>query len=443
MQPTEATQPGQASEAEHQLLTELEREALRSEQLRALILTVAAAIAALSFFLMHLLFATQLTLLRLHPEFGLRVVYTMLPLGLYELLVYGMLSRLLRSPRPTRWLLHGRYLSAVLELLVPSALVYGFIVSMNSVNALLMPPASLYYIFILLSALRFEPWLSLVTGLAAAGQYLALYAYAYSLPYDQAADPLLRTPFHHGIRALGFVICGVLAGILTAVLRRRVVRSLRLVAERNRVTSMFGLYVTPSVVDRLMTQSADVDGEMRSVCVLFLDIRNFTQFAEKRSPQQVVQFLNSLFAPMIETVSQHGGIINKFLGDGFMAMFGAPLPDERACQNAIAASRKILRQLAERVADGQLPATRIGIGIHYGPVLTGSIGSERRKEYTIIGDTVNLAARIEQLTKQYDAQLLVSHSVMAELPSAEKTGERIGEVAVRGRQAGLDLYKLD
>lgn len=443
MPPTDVALPGDASEAEHQLLGDLEREAMRSEQLRALILTAAAGLAALSFALMHWLFAAQLTLLKLHPEFGLRVVYTMLPLGIYEVLIYAMLSRLLATGRPVRWLLHGRYVSAVLELLVPSALLYGFIVSMNSVNALLMPPASLYFIFIMLSALRFEPWLSLVTGLSAAAQYLALYAYAYHvLPIDPAADPLLRTPFHHGIRALGFVLCGVLAGILTGVLRRRVIRSLRLVAERNRVTSMFGLYVTPSVVDRLMTQSTDVDGEMRQVCVLFLDIRNFTQFAEKRSPQQVVQFLNSLFAPMIETVSQHGGIINKFLGDGFMAMFGAPLPDERACQNAIAASREILRQLAERVTDGQLPATRIGIGIHYGPVLTGSIGSERRKEYTIIGDTVNLAARIEQLTKQYDAQILVSHSVIAELPSAEKTGERIGEVAVRGRQAGLDLYKL-
>lgn len=125
-----------------------------------------------------------------------------------------------------------------------------------------------------------------------------------------------------------------------------------------------------------------------------------------------------------------------------MAIFGAPLPDERACEKAIAASQQILKQLAARIADGQLPPTRLGIGIHYGPVLTGSIGSERRKEYTIIGDTVNLAARIEQLTKQYDAQLLVSQSVLSALLSGEPRAERIGEVAVRGREGSLELYKL-
>ena len=443
MQPTSTGPlPGHASDAEQQLLTDLDREALRSEQLRALILSFAGFSAALSFLFLHFFFAAEVMLLKLHPEFGLRVACTMLPLAIYEVVIYILLSRVLARGRPLRWLLRGRYVSAVLELLVPSALVYGFVVSMHSVHGLLMPPVSLYFVFIMLSALRFEAALSVVTGVAAALQYLALYWYAYSLPHDPTADVLLRTPFHHVTRAGGFVALGILAGILTTGLRRRVVRSLRLVAERNRVTSMFGLYVSPSVVDRLMAQSTDMDGEMRTVCVLFLDIRNFTQFAEQRSPQQVVQFLNTLFGPMIEIVSRHGGIINKFLGDGFMAIFGAPLADEKACKHAIAASRQILDQLQARVSGGELPPTRLGIGIHYGPALTGSIGSERRKEYTIIGDTVNTAARIEQLTKQYDAQILVSQSVLAGLPAIPTSAERIGEVAVRGRQASLELYKL-
>ena len=239
------------------------------------------------------------------------------------------------------------------------------------------------------------------------------------LPIDPAADPLLRTPFHHGIRALGFVLCGVLAGILTGVLRRRVIRSLRLVAERNRVTSMFGLYVTPSVVDRLMTQSTDVDGDAAGLRALprhsqLHAVRGEALTAAGRAVSQLAVRANDRDGESARR--HHQQVPGRWLhGD-----VRRPLPDERACQNAIAASREILRQLAERVTDGQLPATRIGIGIHYGPVLTGSIGSERRKEYTIIGDTVNLAARIEQLTKQYDAQILVSHSVIAELPSAEK-----------------------
>jgi adenylate cyclase len=191
-----------------------------------------------------------------------------------------------------------------------------------------------------------------------------------------------------------------------------------------------------------MERRAGLEGELRNVCVLFLDIRNFTQYSEKRTPQEVVDYLNGLFTFMIDIVSKHNGIINKFLGDGFMAIFGAPLADGRECEHAMRAALEIVARLQAEVAAGKLPPTRTGIGIHYGPALTGSIGSPRRKEYTIIGDTVNLASRIEHLTKDHDAQILVSQSVLHAAPEANIPADRIGEVAVRGRQARLELYRL-
>src|SRR5262249_39063931 len=176
-------------------------------------------------------------------------------------------------------------------------------------------------------------------------------------------------------------------------------------AARERVTNLFGQHLSPAVAERLLGQSTDLTGETRDICVMFLDIRDFTAQARRRPPPEVVDFLNGVFAFMIEAVDRHGGFINKFLGDGFMAVFGAPLDDPHAARNAVPAARDILAEIARRgLAEAAWPL-RIGIGLHSGPAVIGTVGSPRRKEFTAIGDTVNLAARLEQLNKQVGSQL--------------------------------------
>lgn len=160
-------------------------------------------------------------------------------------------------------------------------------------------------------------------------------------------------------------------------------------------------------MDKLLEQGAGVLSEKRDVRVMFLDIRNFTTFAENKRPEEVVEYLVSLFVFMIEIVKRHRGIINNFLGEGFMAVFGAPFSDGRDCANAVEAAREILARVEQEVAHGNVLPTQIGIGLHAGEAVTGSIGSSLRKEYTVIGDVVNLAARIEKLNKQFGSQLLI------------------------------------
>src|SRR4029450_13135517 len=131
----------------------------------------------------------------------------------------------------------------------------------------------------------------------------------------------------------------------------------------------------------------------------------------KRPADQTVALLNDFFAEMIEVVDRNHGIINKFLGDGFLALFGAPLEDPKSAANALAAARAML-EAVERWNKARPQTTlRIGIGIHLGEAGTGTGGSPQRKEYTVIGDTVNLAARLEQLTKETGSQLLISSAV--------------------------------
>jgi adenylate cyclase len=146
---------------------------------------------------------------------------------------------------------------------------------------------------------------------------------------------------------------------------------------------------------------------------------------------------------MIEIVNRHHGIINKFLGDGFMAVFGAPLSDSRDCANAVAAAREILDRVHQEVAQGTILPTTIGIGLHAGEAVTGSIGSSMRREYTVIGDVVNLAARIEKLNKTFGSQLLISEMVWdAARDEGLSQAIPMGQVQVRGRETSIQVYQV-
>ena len=175
---------------------------------------------------------------------------------------------------------------------------------------------------------------------------------------------------------------------------------------------------------------------------MFLDIRGFMTFSEQHAPEEVVDYLNRLFEFMINLVNRYHGIIHQLLGDGFMAIFGVPLSHGNDSQHAVKAAVAILRRVARACAAGIIPPTRLGIGLHAGEVVAGTVGSVIHKEYKVTGDAVNLAARIEQLTKQYNAQLLVSEAVWKALEPGRFAGASIGSVDVRGRAEAVHLYKL-
>ena len=308
--------------------------------------------------------------------------------------------------------------------------------------ALCMPTLFGYFLFIILSTLRLDFWLSLFSGLVAGVEYLAMAAYAVRQPLPPGYEPILAAMTQHVGKAVLFVVAGALAGVVGAELRRRITGLFRTQEERQRVVDVFGRHVSPAVVNKLLEQSAELTSEVRHVCVMFLDIRNFTTFSEHRSPAEVVAFLNQLFGFMIEEVNAHQGIVNKFLGDGFMAVFGAPISDGRDSKNAVEASRAILAKLEALIRSGALPPTRIGIGLHAGEAVTGTVGSPERKEYTVIGDVVNLASRIEALNKELGTQLLCSSTVYEQLPSGIVTGTPRGPMKVKGREEPVQIVEL-
>ena len=211
-------------------------------------------------------------------------------------------------------------------------------------------------------------------------------------------------------------------------------------AERQRLQAAFGTYVDPVLAARLLQQGDDVfTGERREVTVMFLDIRDFTPFAESNTAEDTVARLNALFAIVVPAVVDTGGHVNKFLGDGALAVFGAPNDLVHHADAALAAAVLIQRRVADRF-DGAL---RIGIGINTGVVTAGTIGGAGKLEFTLIGDAVNVAARVEQLTKTTNDAILITQQTVDALTTRPPGLVDRGSHMVKGKSAAVRIFGLD
>jgi len=210
--------------------------------------------------------------------------------------------------------------------------------------------------------------------------------------------------------------------------------------ERQRLQAAFGTYVDPALAARLLEQGDDVfTGERREVTVMFVDIRDFTAYAETHTAEETVARINALFEIMVPAVVDAGGHINRFLGDGAMAVFGAPNDLEDHADAAVNAAVLIHRLVAERFEDD----LRIGIGINTGVVIAGTIGGGPHLEFGLIGDTTNVAARVEQLTKATGDAILLSGQTVDALVSRPLGLVDRGAHALKGKSAPTVVFGLD
>ena len=332
-----------------------------------------------------------------------------------------------------------RYLGAFIETSLPTVVIALHMGNMGAVQGLAFVGPLLYFVFIILSTLRLEFWLSTFTGFVAAVELLALGLF-HPAASAAAGEPMLGLAFLIPRSAI-ILACGVIAGAVGTQLRRQFEASLVAATARDHITNLFGQHVSPQVVERLLHSGSTAGGDTKQVAVMFVDIRGFTAAARMRSPQEVVDRLDAAFAVLVEIVDRNGGIVNKFLGDGFLALFGAPFDDPEAAQRAVTAAREMLAAIEQHNVGNAWPL-RIGIGIHLGDVVAGSVGSPRRKEYTVIGDTVNFASRIEGLNKEFGSQLLISDAVHQAVDNADAGAVSLGDVPVRGYDQPVKVWRL-
>jgi adenylate cyclase len=207
-------------------------------------------------------------------------------------------------------------------------------------------------------------------------------------------------------------------------------------AERERIREAFGTYVDPEVAEHILSEGTDLAGEQVEVTVMFIDVRDFTGFAERTPAPEVVAAINQLFERIVPVIHAHGGRIDKYVGDGLMAVFGAPRRQPDHADQALAAALEI----AEAVRSGQAGPLEIGIGLNSGTVVAGNIGGDQRFEFSVIGDAVNVAARVEAATRQTGDQVLVADRTAALLRAPRvKLVERPG-IELKGKRQSVRVF---
>lgn len=206
-----------------------------------------------------------------------------------------------------------------------------------------------------------------------------------------------------------------------------------------KIKQLLSQQISGAVATELLASKDAGKVEKRFVCIMFLDIRDFSVFAEHLMPEEIIRYQNTVFAFMIECIINHGGIVNQLLGDGFMATFGAPVSHGNDSLNAYKAAREIMQKVSEKSQKGIIPSTRVGIGLHAGDVVTGNVGTEKRMQYSITGNTVIIAARLEQLNKKFGSNLVISKEVYSRLPEELREPVEFTDVMVKGQTDPLEV----
>jgi adenylate cyclase len=356
---------------------------------------------------------------------------------------------LAHSGRLPNWML---YLSVVVDMVLLMGLIWSFHLQYKQpASFYLKVPTLLYvFIFIALRGLRFQARFVIIAGVAAAIGWLLMVVYAITI---DPADSMITRNYVKYMTSnsvlLGAEFDKIISILLvTAILAVAITRARRLLIQSvvdSSTAQDLSRFVPTAVVRRVRSSEEAVEagqGEVDLATIFFTDIESFTAISESLEPKQLIKTLNEYFTAVVEPIERYAGTVTQFQGDAILASFNLPEPHPEHAANAIRAAIEIQAVLKNRTfGDGITLKSRIGI--NSGTVVGGLVGTGKRLGYTIHGDDVNLAARLEQLNKEYDTHIIVSETT-AKLAGWERFSfRRLGEVQVRGRTKATTIYTVE
>ena len=334
---------------------------------------------------------------------------------------------------------HLRLLHVFIEVLFPSFLLAHYIAD-GMVSAIDAPIAFVYFLYAVMSILCLDYKISLFSGIISGIIYGGLVYWGF-----QNLDSAVRLPSNpsntYFVRAILMIMSGGAAAFVSTGVKRAFTSLLAVQSEKTRIERIFGQQVSKEVADALVDEHSSF--KRQDATVLAIDLRDFSAFAEHRTPDQILAFQNQVFGPMIEIINQHQGIVNQIMGDGLMATFGTPTQNPLHADMAFQASLKIASKIQELNNLNSIPQTRVGIGLHSGEVITGNIGNERRKQYSISGSAVIIAFRVEQLNKELDCTLLITEEVKNRIEPGRVGLTFMGAKPLKGFGTSVNVYKVN
>ena len=349
----------------------------------------------------------------------------------FEFLSLFYINKQLRAKRKRMGLVR-QYLNTAFEICLPSFIIIIVARQFPTFDLLKSPALQVYFLFIILSTMRLNFMLSFFCGLLSATSYFILCFFIYN-----------HFDFNDAARMAVILISGMAAGLVANQIRSGINNSLKETERRNRVECLFGQQISIEVAEKLLENNGEIESKRMRVAIMFVDIRNFTSFAAAISPEEIVQFQNTFFTVVSNVVAKHSGIVNQFLGDGCMVTFGAPAHLTNPPLHAVSAALEIKQKLREEVDVGNIPDTRIGIGIHAGDAVTGNIGTAIRQQYSVTGKCVIIAARIEQLNKEFNSEILITQEVFHHAsPYLDFSTQDLGEINLKGFEEPYIIHKV-
>lgn len=420
-----------------------EIETLKSEKLRAAILAGYALFTAIYISVISYLIKNDISIKESVVPLPHSLFILLAALFFYELIANRLLNyrekKYGRSIHP-----NFKYVNAVIELAIITVMLYVYTVYFNH-NSILSDVVlvSLYYLIVFLSAFYLDRIISFVTGIFAAVSYTFLHVInrKATSPTDNLEEILYNKYFSYSTGILLF-LCGIAAGYMATQLYKTIQRTVELVEDENKLFNLFSRQISKEVAQELLDKDGKMPTEQRFVAVMFIDIRDFTVYAEKQSPQTIVEFQNIFFGIITTIVHKYDGLVNQFLGDGCMATFGAPVNVENPSANAVNAALEINKMIDGKIHSKEIPPFVIGIGIHCGQAVTGNIGTDLKSEYSISGGVVILASRIESENKNFHSKILISKEVLESAAIERLKAVPVGATHLKGWSNPVELYKL-
>ena len=378
------------------------------------------------------------------------VVFAPVPWVLGVFLAFSLLRLSLSKKRKLPdWML---YFSAIADIALLMGLIWSFHVQYEQPPSFYLNAPTLLYVFIFIAirALHFDPRFVVATGISAAIGWVVMVLYVL---FSDPADRMITRDYVEYLTSNSVLIGAefdkiisilIVTGVLALALRRARKLLFDSVIEGSAARDL-SRFVPKEVAQQVIhsEQGATTGkGEVSETTILFTDIEGFTSISESLAPEQLIEALNEYFTLISKPIDNYGGVISQFQGDAVLATFNVPIPNAKHASNAVKAALGIQRVLEGKLfGDGVLFNTRIGI--NSGLVVGGLVGSGDRVGYTVHGDNVNLAARLEQLNKDYGTRIIISEQTRALIDPDEYDFRALGDVSVRGRQQPVRIYTVD
>ena len=364
------------------------------------------------------------------------VIGWMLSFLLFEIISLGILSRYFKKKVDLPSSI--KTINTILEASFPGILLFLLITLEESPIFLDSPLIFFYFILLSLAALNLQLKHTIILGVISTLSYLSVTILAI-WTYDKQHDILHFPPALYIARSFFMFMAFAGATLVAREFKKWLNLSLDWRNKSMEAERLFGQQVSGPIAQTLLEGNDLVKSS--EVTIMFIDIRGYSRFAEHKSPAEIIEFQNNFFNPIITVINEADGIVNQILGDGLMATFGAPISVEHHAQKAYDCALAIFDIIDVQIKEKRIPVTKIGVGINTGEVVMGNIGNELRKQFSISGHTVNIAARIEQANKEFECEFLLSKSTYHQIKKDPHITS-IGHIKMKNISEKVEVFKV-